>query len=376
MSDRSDMRRIRSASVDGLLLPAAAVIIMLCFPVGGVHAFWVAPTTSRHVSHGGTTVPSFSSSHLFASTFNETSISTSSTATTPPGSGYDAGQITVLEGLDPVRKRPGMYIGSTGPDGLHHLVWEVVDNCVDEALAGHATFVTVTLNEDKSCTVIDDGRGIPVDKHKITGKSALETVLTVLHAGGKFDNQGGGGGYKVSGGLHGVGISVVNALSESVEVQVDRNAKHHQMTFQRGVATSELQITDKAPANSLGEPEIQAAIDKLKSISKIDADDEGDGKSSKARQKQKMDNLKLLQSLMAKRKSGTKGEEEADCIYSFFIVKLSNHMLFAVYSDVSARHYHVQGRKGKARYHLGSSAPGRTHGRDCLLERWPRLGTH
>lgn len=112
--------------------------------------------------------------------------------------GYDAGQITVLDGLEPVRKRPGMYIGSTGPDGLHHLVWEVVDNSVDEALAGHATFILTSINPDGSCTIIDDGRGIPTDLHPKTGVSALETVLTVLHAGGKFENQGGQGGYKVS----------------------------------------------------------------------------------------------------------------------------------------------------------------------------------
>ncbi|EEC47263.1 predicted protein [Phaeodactylum tricornutum CCAP 1055/1] len=158
---------------------------------------------------------------------------------------YGAGQITVLKGLDPVRKRPGMYIGSTGPDGLHHLVWEVVDNCVDEALAGHATFVTTTIHADGSLTVTDDGRGIPTDLHSETGKSALETVLTELHAGGKFDNQGSNSGYKVSGGLHGVGISVVNALSEFVHVKVDRTPELYQMRFERGVPTGPLQNLDK-----------------------------------------------------------------------------------------------------------------------------------
>lgn len=271
-----------------------------------VGAFVVLRPLSTDISSTRYSLRPSRSTTLLAATINETDVS-SSTTSTATNSGYDAGQITVLEGLDPVRKRPGMYIGSTGPDGLHHLVWEVVDNCVDEALAGHASFVTVTLNEDQSCTVIDDGRGIPVDKHPVTGKSALETVLTVLHAGGKFDNQGGGGGYKVSGGLHGVGISVVNALSETVKVQVDRNSKHHQMTFQRGVATSSLEVAEKAPKDSLGEPEIKAAINSLKS-SKMNADDDGDGKSSKARQKLKLDQLKLLQSLMSKRTSGTKGK--------------------------------------------------------------------
>ena len=155
---------------------------------------------------------------------------------------YGASQIQVLEGLEAVRKRPGMYIGSTGPRGLHHLVYEIVDNSIDEALQGYCDRIYVSLNEDGSVTVKDDGRGIPVEVHPKTGKSTLETVLTVLHAGGKF----GGGGYKVSGGLHGVGISVVNALSKWLIADVYRNGKIYRQTYEKGITTSALEIVGES----------------------------------------------------------------------------------------------------------------------------------
>ena len=153
-------------------------------------------------------------------------------------SNYDAEAIQVLEGLEAVRMRPGMYIGTTGPRGLHHLVYEIVDNSIDEALAGYCGNINVVIREDNSILVEDDGRGMPVDDHPKLGIPAVEVIHTVLHAGGKF----GGGGYKVSGGLHGVGASVVNALSTRMIIDVSRNGKIYNIEFARGVTTSPLRV--------------------------------------------------------------------------------------------------------------------------------------
>src|SRR5687767_4831287 len=161
---------------------------------------------------------------------------------------YNASQIQVLKGLEAVRKRPGMYIGSTGPRGLHHLVYEVVDNSIDEALAGYANEVSVIIHKDDSITVEDNGRGIPVDIHPGEKMPGVELAMTVLHAGGKFDKDT----YKVSGGLHGVGVSVVNALSESLKVWVKRDGKLHFMAFDRGATVTKLKVLETVPKKDTG----------------------------------------------------------------------------------------------------------------------------
>ena len=170
------------------------------------------------------------------------------TAKELPGADYNASDITVLEGLEAVRKRPGMYIGTTGPDGVFQLVREIVDNGVDEAMAGYASRIDVLINADGSVVVTDDGRGIPVDSHAATGKSAVETVMTTLHAGGKF----GGKSYQVSGGLHGVGASVVNALSERLVVEVRRDDRVYRQEYGQGHPTSELESRPRTSKDPIG----------------------------------------------------------------------------------------------------------------------------
>ncbi len=167
---------------------------------------------------------------------------------TPDESGYTAASIEVLEGLEPVRRRPGMYIGGTDEAGLHHLFAEVIDNAMDEAVAGHASFIDVSLEEDGFCGVTDNGRGIPIDPHpKFPDRSALEVIMTTLHAGGKFDS----GAYQTSGGLHGVGISVVNALSERLDVEVARGQTLYRQSFERGLAVGPLETVGRV-ANRRG----------------------------------------------------------------------------------------------------------------------------
>ena len=303
-------------------------------------SFWHDPYTSRR----RTSAVSFLALSSNIGLINSTTISDTSikqpqyvdtigdmTSTSSAQNEYNAEQITVLEGLDPVRKRPGMYIGNTGPDGLHHLIWEVVDNSVDEVLAGHATFVAITIHNDdpsldetkNSITVMDDGRGIPTNIHPVTNVSALQTVLTVLHAGGKFNNQDTNSGYKVSGGLHGVGISVVNALSEQVHVSVRRKNDPNivnSMKFQYGVPTSPLVSTPyMSDDNSNEHPngiatrlnsEIQLLQDKLNAIKDGNTVVDGVENSNNVNEMKQtlttqLNNMIQLQQLVQNRTSGT-----------------------------------------------------------------------
>jgi len=285
-----------------------------------------SPTTARNYGYDRSTflsirnIKNIKQRTIVASTTSAAKSSTKGTKKVKKkastSSSYNSNQIQVLKGLEPVRKRPGMHIGSTGVDGYHHLIWEVIDNSVDEALAGHASYISLEIDEDEdgcTCTIQDDGRGIPVDEHPVTGVSALETVLTVLHAGGKFDDtpgkDGSGGGYKVSGGLHGVGISVVNALSSKLEVMVDRDDTRHTMLFARGFPTSKLLLS---PLSSSLSKATNFDYDiALQDSTLLNSDDDDSSETStkadtKKNHDKKIQNLQSkIKNILKKRKTGT-----------------------------------------------------------------------